>query len=143
MLLELSRSVVATSPCLFVFSPQVWVVNKTGVSLAYRANIKAKEDDDKKKVFVRRPQTACYRTDGDTMLFSRCASCSDGREVVYCGVEACSTVGIIGPVVFAACSVSQTLGEIFTLHERCSGLMPRMRMKKLRLTEPSFAASID
>lgn len=50
---------------------QVWVLNKTGVSLAYRASIPTKEDDRKEKVFVRRPYNASYRTDGDTMLFSR------------------------------------------------------------------------
>lgn len=50
---------------------QVWVVNKTGVSLAYRASIPTKNDDHKDVVFVRRPHNATYRTDGDTMLFSR------------------------------------------------------------------------
>lgn len=50
---------------------QVWVVNKTGVSLAYRAGIPTKADDHKDTVFVRRPHNATYRTDGDTMLFSR------------------------------------------------------------------------
>ncbi|CAN0288267.1 unnamed protein product [Ectocarpus sp. 12 AP-2014] len=49
---------------------KVWVLNKTGVSLAYRASIPT-EEDRKEKVFVRRPYNASYRTDGDTMLFSR------------------------------------------------------------------------
>lgn len=61
-------------------------MNKTGVSLAYRANIKTKEDDDRKKVFVRRPHNACYRTDGDTMLFSRYAVCGGGRGDDCCSV---------------------------------------------------------
>lgn len=56
----------------FFFSIQVWVVNKTGVSLAYRASMPSKDDDGKDKVFVRRPHSASYRTDSDTMLFSRC-----------------------------------------------------------------------
>lgn len=47
------------------------MVNKTGVSLAYRATMPSKDDDAKEKVFVRRPTTASYRTDSDTMLFSR------------------------------------------------------------------------
>lgn len=57
---------------IIFFSPsKVWVVNKTGVSLAYRASMPSKDDDAKEKVFVRRPNTATYRTDSDTMLFSR------------------------------------------------------------------------
>lgn len=47
------------------------MLNKTGVSLAYRAGIPTKDDGGKDSVFVRRPNNATYRTDGDTMLFSR------------------------------------------------------------------------
>lgn len=46
-------------------------MNKTGVSLAYRAPAPKKEDDQSAAVSIRRPTNACYRTDGDTMLFSR------------------------------------------------------------------------
>lgn len=50
---------------------KVWVVNKTGVSLAYRAPDPKKEQDQSDAVAIRRPTNACYRTDGDTMLFSK------------------------------------------------------------------------
>lgn len=49
----------------------MWVVNKTGVALAYRA-AEPKNDGNSEAVAVRRPNKACYRTDGDSMLFSRC-----------------------------------------------------------------------
>lgn len=64
-------------PCLVFFCrdvdgvAQVWVVNKTGVALAYRA-AEPKNDGNSEAVAVRRPNKACYRTDGDTMLFTRC-----------------------------------------------------------------------
>lgn len=58
---------------------QVWVVNKTGVSLAYKVPDKAKKEDEGKHEHAEQPKNltaplpkaARYRTDGDTMLFSK------------------------------------------------------------------------
>lgn len=50
---------------------KVWVVNKTGVSLAYRAPDPKKEQDQSDAVAIRRPTNACYRTDGDAVLFAK------------------------------------------------------------------------
>lgn len=47
------------------------MVNKTGVSLAYRSPNPNKEEDRSMAVAIRRPTDACYRTDSDSLLFSR------------------------------------------------------------------------
>lgn len=53
----------------------MWVLNKTGVSLAYRAEKRLKEKAKKEtteEVKFRQPGgEGCFRTDADTMKFSR------------------------------------------------------------------------
>lgn len=87
---EAARALVSGSPCvprgfscqgafLGAVLGQVWVVNKTGVSLAYRAAEPPRErNEDHDDVLVRQPGGATYRTDADTMLFSRYVAA--GRE---------------------------------------------------------------
>lgn len=59
-------------------------MNKTGVSLAYRAMEEAKENTrrENEEVKLRRPGGASYRTDADAMHFSRYA-CRDRAVGLY------------------------------------------------------------